>query len=208
MIHKKEKTLIFIGLVVILLVSVTSVLVDNNISKTIPKDQIMAEKNTTVTESEKEDIQKYIDMIYGFYISLPEFDDINNANDDWTWAIVLDYLEDTSDQNNLIKYFTSSEAEAAAKTIFGDNFNKKLSKDSSRYVKYFEDEDRYCSVGMGVEMHPWFVIKSINNSDNQYAVEIVEYVWGSMEHHIIYDSEHTKIASFEKNIGPHLMMRK
>ncbi|GKX31167.1 hypothetical protein SH1V18_36470 [Vallitalea longa] len=212
--NKNKKAPLIIGIVLTLIVMVILLVLvkkktDNNDTsssntttdkqQTVEQQQAVAEDNN-ITEAEKEEISKYVGLIYdsGEGEKIPEFEDINNANEDWAWLIVCDYLQTTTEE---YKMFTADEVQEAAKVLYGNDFNKKFTKDSSRHVKYYEDEDKYVSAGMGALYIDKYEVKDMIKKNNQYIINIIEYTytWSDDQHQrIVLDSKSEEITSFNQ----------
>lgn len=210
--NKNKKAPLIIGIVltlivmVILLVLVKKKTDSNDTSspntttekqQTVEQQQAVAEDNN-ITEAEKEEISKYVGLIYDWSMGerIPEFEDINDANEDWAWLNVCDYLQTTTEE---YKMFTAQEVQEAAKVLYGNNFNKKFTKDSSRHVKYIENEDKYISVAMGTPFKESYEVKDMIKKNNQYIINLIEYTytWSDDYHQqIVLDSKGEEITSF------------
>ena len=134
-------------------------------------------KNTAnksnVTVQEVENIEKYISKIYMWKEvteeALPEFNNINEAPDLWTWEVVKKNLEDYE--------LTYEEIQQKATELFGKQFTKQFPKEGTEYIKYDEQTDKYITSGIGLDsLDDCFLIKNINKNKNEYDVEIVEYL--------------------------------
>lgn len=126
-----------------------------------------------VTASEVEKVEEYISKIYMWKEvtekALPEFDNINEAPDLWTWEVVKKNLEDYE--------LTYEEIQQKATELFGKQFTKQFPKEGTEYIKYDEQTDKYITSGIGLDsLDDCFLIKNINKNKNEYDVEIVEYL--------------------------------
>lgn len=126
-----------------------------------------------VTASEVEKVEKYISKIYMWKEvteeALPEFNNINEAPDLWTWEVVKKNLEDYE--------LTYEEIQQKATELFGKQFTKQFLKEGTEYIKYDEQTDKYITSGIGLDsLDDCFLIKNINKNKNEYDVEIVEYL--------------------------------
>lgn len=126
-----------------------------------------------VTASEVEKVEKYISKIYMWKEvteeALPEFNNINEAPDLWTWEVVKKNLEDYE--------LTYEEIQQKATELFGKQFTKQFPKEGTEYIKYDEQTDKYITSGIGLDsLDDCFLIKNINKNKNEYDVEIVEYL--------------------------------
>ena len=126
-----------------------------------------------VTASEVEKVEEYISKIYMWKEvteeALPEFNNINEAPDLWTWEVVKKNLEDYE--------LTYEEIQQKATELFGKQFTKQFPKEGTEYIQYDEQTDKYITSGIGLDsLDDSFLIKNINKNKNEYYVEIVEYL--------------------------------
>ncbi len=126
-----------------------------------------------VTASEVEKVEEYISKIYMWKEvteeALPEFNNINEAPDLWTWEVVKKNLEDYE--------LTYEEIQQKATELFGKQFAKQFPKEGTEYIQYDEQTDKYITSGIGLDsLDDSFLIKNINKNKNEYDVEIVEYL--------------------------------
>lgn len=126
-----------------------------------------------VTASEVEKVEEYISKIYMWKEvteeALPEFNNINEAPNLWTWEVVKKNLEDYE--------LTYEEIQQKATELFGKQFTKQFPKEGTEYIKYDEQTDKYITSGIGLDsLDDCFLIKNINKNKNEYDVEIVEYL--------------------------------
>ena len=126
-----------------------------------------------VTASEVEKVEEYISKIYMWKEvteeALPEFNNINEAPDLWTWEVVKKNLEDYE--------LTYEEIQQKATELFGKQFTKQFPKEGTEYIQYDEQTDKYITSGIGLDsLDDCFLIKNINKNKNEYDVEIVEYL--------------------------------
>lgn len=126
-----------------------------------------------VTASEVEKVEEYISKIYMWKEvteeALPEFNNINEAPDLWTWEVVKKNLEDYE--------LTYEEIQQKATELFGKQFTKQFPKEGTEYIQYDEQTDKYITSEIGLDsLDDSFLIKNINKNKNEYDVEIVEYL--------------------------------
>lgn len=126
-----------------------------------------------VTASEVEKVEEYISKIYMWKEvteeALPEFNNINETPDLWTWEVVKKNLEDYE--------LTYEEIQQKATELFGKQFTKQFPKEGTEYIQYDEQTDKYITSGIGLDsLDDSFLIKNINKNKNEYDVEIVEYL--------------------------------
>ncbi len=129
--------------------------------------------NTNVTAQDVEKIEKYISKIYLWReitkVSLPTFDDINQAPDIWIWECV---------KNNLDQFeLTKEEIEAKAKELFGENFSKEFPVEGNSSFVYDNERQKYIASNIELDNEEdMFLINKIEKNKNTYIVEIVEYI--------------------------------
>ena len=117
-------------------------------------------------------IQDYISKIYGWKEvtkqALPEFSDINNADQTWIWEIVkknLDSYELTYDQIN-----------EKAKELFGENFNIQFPKEGNEAIEYDEQTDKYYNLDVELDnKEDSFLLDKIEKNKTGYKAKIIEY---------------------------------
>lgn len=129
--------------------------------------------NNTVSVSEVEEIETYMQKIYMWREiteeALPIFDNINNANDIWIWEVVKKNLEEYE--------LTYEKIQEKAKEIFGENFTKSFPKEGTEYLVYDEQKNVYNAIGMGLDQEDdSFLLNRIEKDKEQYNVEIIEYL--------------------------------
>ena len=126
-----------------------------------------------VTASEVGQIEEYITKIYTWKEvteeALPTFDNINNAPDLWLWQVVV---------NNLEEYAVSREQiQSKAMEIFGSNFTKEFPEEGTENLKYDETLSLYIASEVQTDSkEDVFYINKIEKNQNEYRVEIAEYL--------------------------------
>ena len=131
------------------------------------------EKEAELKIDEINKIEEYIKKIYGWKEitdqALPEFDNINNANEKWIWGILRDNIDD-----NEIEYET---IEKTRKELFGNNFNKEYPKEGTEFISFDEQRGKYQVKQMNIDaINDTFFINKIEKNNNGYDVEIIEYL--------------------------------
>ena len=159
-----RKMLIIIGVLVIIFVGMViyrNVRIQNN-------------ENNNVSIEEIQKIEKTISSVYMWKEvtgeALPEFQDINSADDKWVWEVV---------KNNLENYeVTYEEIEEKAKEIFGENFNKEFPKEGNSSFEYNSETNKYIATEVELDQEEdSFLLDNINKTnDGGYEVEIIEYL--------------------------------
>lgn len=129
--------------------------------------------SNNVTASEVGQIEEYITKIYAWKEvtgeALPTFDDINNAPDLWLWQVVVNNLEEYA--------VTREQIQSKATEIFGPNFTKEFPEAGTEKLKYDENLKLYVAGEVQTDnKEDVFYINSIEKSQNEYKVEIAEYL--------------------------------
>lgn len=149
--------------------------------------------NNNVTIEEVEKIENYISKLYMWKeitnIALPTFDNINNADDLWIWEVV---------KKNSEEYEMSYEQiEEKAKSLFGQNFNKEFPREGTTEFVYDEESNMYIATEVNLDLEEdTFLLNYIEKKNNQYIVEVVEYLedYSSEENIIIKNTDEEEIA--------------
>ena len=158
-----RKMLIIIGVLVVIFVGM---IIYRNV-------KVQDNENNNVSI---EEINKIEDKISSVYLwkevtkeALPEFQDINSADDKWIWEAV---------KNNLENYeVTYEEIEEEAKLIFGSNFNKEFPKQGNSSFEYNEETNKYIATEVEFDQEEdAFLLDNIVKTENGYEVEIIEYL--------------------------------
>ena len=137
------------------------------------KNNAINSKNS-VNVSEIDNIEEYISKIYMWREvtneALPEFDNINNANELWIWEAVKKNIEKYED----IKI---SDIQEKAKELFGPNFTKQFPEQGNTSFEYQESEKIYNATDIKLDTeNDKFLINKIEKTKQGYEVEIVEYL--------------------------------
>ncbi len=154
-------------------------------------------KNTTsnksLTVEEIDKIEEYISKIYMWKeitnTALPTFDNINNADDLWLWEVV---------KKNSEEYEMSYEQiEEKAKSLFGQNFNKRFPREGTAEFVFDEESNMYIATEVNLDLEEdTFLLNHIEKKNNQYLVEVVEYLedYSSEENIIIKNTDEEEIT--------------
>ena len=131
------------------------------------------EKNTELKVEEVNEIEEYIQKIYGWKEvsnnALPIFDNINNADEKWIWEIIKKNLEEYE--------VTAEQLENKGKDIFGNEFNKKYSIEKNDSFEYNEKQKKYVAKEIKTDSEEdLFFINKITKTMGGYNVEIIEYI--------------------------------
>lgn len=118
-------------------------------------------------------IETYITKIYMWKEitgqALPNFEDINQAEDIWLWEVVKKNLEDYE--------FTYEQIQEKAKELFGEKLAKEFPKEGTEYIIYDEKSNQYYATGMGLDQfEDLFLLNEIKKTKDGYEIEIVEYL--------------------------------
>ena len=151
-----------------------------------------------VSVQEIEQIETYITKIYMWREvtseALPTFENINEANDMWTWEAV---------KKNLEEYELSyDKIQEKAKELFGTDFTKEFPKEGTENFTYDEQTGKYYATGMGLDQEEdCFLLNQINPTDTGYEVEIVEYLedYSQESQIIIKNLKDEEIGKVEEN---------
>ncbi len=129
--------------------------------------------SNNVTANEVGQIEEYITKIYTWKEvtgeALPAFDNINNAPDSWIWQVVVNNLEEYA--------VTREQIQSKATEIFGANFTKEFPEEGTENLKYDESLNLYVAGEIQTDnKEDVFYINSIEKKQNEYKVEIAEYL--------------------------------
>ena len=121
-----------LAIIVVLIIIFISMVIYKNV-------RISNNENNNVSVEEIGKIEEKIKSIYMWKEvtgeALPEFQDINNANEKWIWEVV---------KNNLQNYeVTYEEIEEEAKLLFGEKFNKQFPKEGNESFIYNSETNKY-----------------------------------------------------------------
>lgn len=154
-------------------------------------------KNNTlknnITINEVNQIEEYITKIYSYKEitkqAIPVFDDINNADDEWTWEIV---------KKNLEEYELEYESiQNKAKEIFGENFAKEYPRQGTKFIKYNEENKKYIATEDNFDKkEDLFFLNAIQKTTNGYKAEIIEY----LEDYTDYEEGKIYIKNIQEDI--------
>ena len=153
-----------IAIIIILAIIFVGMVVYKNVS-------INTSNNISIQEISQ--IETYITKIYMWKEitgqALPNFEDINQAEDVWIWEVVKKNLEDYE--------FFYEEIQEKAKDLFGERLTKEFPKEGTEYIIYDEKIDKYYAVGMGLDqLDDLFLLNEIQKTPTGYEVEIIEYL--------------------------------
>lgn len=133
-------------------------------------------KNTK-TNDEFKDLKNYLNIIYGKTYLIPEFDNINNADEAWLWDNVNQYLngnEKFEERNNKGFDYTYNDICQIVNTLYGDNLTKKFPT-GSEFLRYDTYNDKYAPTAYGVQSYFDYKIDEIKKEKNLYTVSIYDF---------------------------------
>lgn len=129
------------------------------------------EKSEEIKIGEIQNIESFVQKIYGWKEvtkeALPEFDNINNADETWTWGIIRKNLEDYE--------LTYEEIQSKIKEIYGDELNKEYPKEGTSFIKNEGEKYTTCEIALDAIKDSFFLNK-IERTKNGYTAEIAEYL--------------------------------
>lgn len=134
---------------------------------------IVINKNKSVNVQEVEQIEEYISKIYMWKEitkeALPTFENINNANELWVWEVI---------KKNLETYETTyEEIQQKGKELFGEKFEKQISKEGNDSFYYDKESNKYLATEIVLdEEEDSFLLKDIEKEGEKYKVKIIEYI--------------------------------
>lgn len=155
-----------LAIIVILAIIFISMVIYKNI-------RISNNENNNVSIEEIGKIEEKIKSIYMWKEvtgeALPEFQDINNADEKWIWEVV---------KNNLQNYeVTYEEIEEESKLIFGEKFNKQFQKEGNESFIYNSETNKYTATEVELDQEEdSFLLENIVKTESGYEVDILEYL--------------------------------
>ena len=133
----------------------------------------MTIKTENISIQEIENIENYINQIYMWKEvtaeALPDFDDINQADERWIWEVVKKNIEEDEPSYEQIQ--------EKAKELFGQAFAKEFPKEGTEYLTYNEQTNQYLATEPELDQQgDLFLLNTIKKTKTGYEVEIVEYL--------------------------------
>lgn len=130
-------------------------------------------KNSNINIQEIERIENYINQIYMWKEitgeAIPDFENINQANERWIWEVVKKNIEEDEPSYKQIQ--------EKAKELFGQAFTKEFPKEGTEYLTYNEQTNQYEAVLVELDQQgDLFLLNTIKKTKTGYEVEIVEYL--------------------------------
>lgn len=148
--------------IIILLIIFIGMLINRNIAQ-----------SNEIKIDEIDKIENYIEKIYGWSEvtkeALPEFDNINNADETWIWGIVRKNIE--------TEELIYEQIDEKAKELFGQELNKSFPKEGNVFLKYDNELQGYSLAEITLDaIDDEFFINKIEKNKNGYTAEIIEYL--------------------------------
>lgn len=144
---------------------------------------IIAKKNKPIKQDFSQ-LEKYISDIYGTTFLIPEFSDINEADEEWLWENVNQYVwnhnDDYQEKNNERYGYTYEDISKIVRNIYGDNLKKKFPKGavSMRYDSY---RDLYGPTSFSTKNYYNYKIDKIEQNGTTYTVSLYDYTISNSE---------------------------
>ena len=182
----KEKKVIKVGLkttvlyFIILLLLITLVVMWVYYNKIKPENDSIkiAEEENEVSKKETQEIRDFVNNIYFYSMELPEFTDVNKANEDWVWNTVRQYAYKTEDS----QYITYNGIMNVAKEVFGESFSKKFPLQGRYGLTLYNDDYAYDEssaiytfsyMEWAEDLWPCITVKNIKKNGDKYLVTVV-----------------------------------
>ncbi len=153
-----------IVIIIILTIIFSGMIIYKNIA-------INASYNISIQEINQ--IETYITKIYMWKEitneALPEFENINQADEMWMWEVVKKNLEDYE--------LSYEQIQEKAQELFGSDLTKEFPKEGTQYLVYDKETNKYQATNMGLDQEEdTFLLNTINKTEDGYEVQIVEYL--------------------------------
>lgn len=133
-------------------------------------------KNTTPVDEFK-DLKNYLSIIYGKTYLIPEFENINDASENWLWDNVNQYLNGTpeyEERNNKAYDYTYEEICQIVNKLYGNDLTKKFPT-GAEFMRYDTYNDKYAPTAYGVQSYFDYKIDEIKKEKNLYTVSIYDF---------------------------------
>ncbi len=144
--------------------------VESSNDEVVDDKAVINSEKEKITAVEKNAIEEYIGKIYKAFVTpIPNFDDINKADDNWCFGTILvNYLP-------LDSQISTSDIVNKAKEVFGSAFNKQPS--DIDIAEYDKESDTYVTKAFGMPgIEHDFKVESITKEENKYVVNLVEWI--------------------------------
>lgn len=123
-------------------------------------------------------IKEYIKDIYGTTFLIPEFNDINQADEDWLWENVSQYVwnhDDEYHEKNTQEYgYHYEDIAKVVKTLYGNHLNKKFPKGATA-MRYNSYRDLYGPTSFVITNYYDYRIDTITKNENIYTVSLFDF---------------------------------
>ena len=123
-------------------------------------------------------VRNYIKDIYGRTFLIPEFSDINEADESWLWENVSQYVwnhDDTYHEQNEQPYgYSYDDISKIVKILYGDSLQKKFPKGAVA-MRYYSYNDSYGPTSFGITNYYDYKIDNITKNGNVYTVSLYDY---------------------------------
>ena len=135
-------------------------------------------KNTKNQANKYSDLKRYLSDIYGVTFLIPEFDDINEADEQWLWENVNQYLwnhdDEYHEQNSQEYGYTYEDISKIVKILYGDDLKKQFPKGaiSMRYNSY---RDLYAPTAYSVSNYYSYRLDNISQNGNIFTISLYDY---------------------------------
>lgn len=129
--------------------------------------------NKKIRADEVSKIEEYISKIYLWKEvtkeALPEFDNINEAPEDWIWENVKKNLEEYE--------LTYEQIQDKVQELFGTEFTKQFPKEGNKSLMLESESGKYIATDIELDNEKdSFLINKIQKTKENYTVEIMEYL--------------------------------
>lgn len=151
-----------------------------------------------ISSIEETVLKEYIEKIYRrFEISIPEFTDINEAEERWLWGVIYNNCDhgEIWVENSTVEFVYRSDMIKTAEELFGENLiiEPPITEGNINFFEYSSKDDCYLNIGRGGEsIIPRYIIAQIDRKNDIFIVQIVEYLYDNSE--FPYSSEPYKIS--------------
>lgn len=214
----KKTITIIIGIILVIAVIVTGIIAIKSTDKKVEYDlppvvneskeaNEITGNNIEEAKEPSQSIEEYIESIYPIKAgeSIPVFENINEADSYWIWSTAIKNCG-TKEMGAI--GFKKKDAIKNAKRLFGSNipdFPENNDELLSNFdIDYSEENDIYSWIGnsSSIADTSYYIITSQNRENNQYEVEIAEYIvyeW-SEPYVLIKDLDGNTLANFRFNV--------
>lgn len=154
--------------------------VDVNTNGEDKEEQLISSIEETV-------LKEYIEKIYKRHESyIPEFTDINKADENWLWGVIYDNckhisIDMGSHVNNSVVY--REDMIGKGKELFGESLTvEPPKKEDINWIEYNSKYDCYINIGRGGSFGTYeYIISEMSREDGVFNVIIVEYLYDASD---------------------------